>query len=255
MQLVKAPRDALLKPLQVVSGIVERRQTLPILANVLLRRDGERLSFTATDLDFQIQTGADLCSGKESAATTVSARKLLDILRALPDDEVTLALANKRLAVQCGRSRFSLQTLAAEEFPTVSQAEFNVDFTLSSIAFKHLLAMVHFAMAAQEVIIPRKTVLELARLLPDSDEPVRVQMASGQVRLSFGAVEFISKLVEGKFPGEALDIGFNVTYLLDVLSNLKSEQLKFAFGDALGSALVTLPDSDRFKYVVMPMRI
>src|SRR6267143_237335 len=324
MQLVKAPRDALLKPLQVVSGIVERRQTLPILANVLLRRDGERLSFTATDLEIQIQTGADLCSGKESAATTVSARKLLDILRALPDDEVTLALANKRLAVQCGRSRFSLQTLAAEEFPTVSQAEFNVDFTLSSIAFKHLLAMVHFAMAAQEVIIPRKTVLELARLLPDSDEPVRVQMASGQVRLSFGAVEFISKLVEGKFPdygkvvpvanpkqfligretlmqalsrvailttdkfkgvrcvlgpgslkisstntdqeeaqeeieieypGEALDIGFNVTYLLDVLSNLKSEQLKFAFGDALGSALVTLPDSDRFKYVVMPMRI
>ena len=76
MQLVKAPRDALLKPLQVVSGIVERRQTLPILANVLLRRDGERLSFTATDLEIQIQTGADLCSGKESAATTVSARKL-----------------------------------------------------------------------------------------------------------------------------------------------------------------------------------
>src|SRR6266478_4570131 len=131
MQLVKAPRDALLKPLQVVSGIVERRQTLPILANVLLRRDGERLSFTATDLEIQIQTGADLCSGKESAATTVS--------------------ANKRLAVQCGRSRFSLQTLAAEEFPTVSQAEFNVDFTLSSIAFKHLLAMVHFAMAAQDI--------------------------------------------------------------------------------------------------------
>src|SRR5882762_11670867 len=226
MQLVKAPRDALLKPLQVVSGIVERRQTLPILANVLLRRNGERLSFTATDLEIQIQTGADLCSGKDLAATTVSARKLLDILRALPDDEVTLSLVNKRLAVQCGRSRFNLQTLAAEEFPTVSQSEFNVDFTLPSLAFKHLLAMVHFAMAAQDIryylngmllvcdgnrvravatdghrlawcettrdgestvveaIIPRKTVLELARLLPDGDEPVRIQMASGQVRLS-----------------------------------------------------------------------
>jgi DNA polymerase-3 subunit beta len=175
-----------------------------------------------------------------------------------------------------------------------------------------------------EVIVPRKTVLELTRLLPDDDEAVRIQMASGQVRVSFGAVEFISKLVEGKFPdygkvvpaanpkqfliareqlmqalsrvailttdkfkgvrcvlasgslkisstntdqeeaqeeieidyaGEALDIGFNVTYLLDVLSNLKTEQLRFAFGDALGSALVTLPESDRFKYVVMPMRI
>jgi len=366
MQLVKAPRDALLRPLQVVSGIVERRQTLPILANVLLRRDGERLSFTATDLEIQIQTGAELCSGKDSAATTVSARKLLDILRALPDDEVTLSLINRRLTVQCGRSRFNLQTLAAEEFPMVAQAEFNIDFTLPSSAFKHLLAMVHFAMAAQDIryylngmllvceanrvravatdghrlalcettregetaaveaIIPRKTVLELGRLLPEGDEPVRIQMASGQVRVSFGAVEFVSKLVEGKFPdytkvipaanpkqfligreslmqalsraailttdkfkgvrcvlapgalkisstntdqeeaqeeieidysGEALDIGFNVTYLLDVLANLKNEQLKFAFGDALGSALVTLPESDRFKYVVMPMRI
>jgi len=366
MQLVKAPRDALLKPLQVVAGIVERRQTLPILANVLLRRDGERLSFTATDLEIQIQTGADLCSGKDSAATTVSARKLVDILRALPDDDVSLSLLNRRLTVQCGRSRFTLQTLAAEEFPTVAQAEFSVDFTLPSSSFKHLLSMVHFAMAAQdiryylngmllvcegnrvravatdghrlalcettregeaatvEVIIPRKTVLELARLLPDGDEPVRIQIAGGQIRMSFGPVEFVSKLVEGKFPdytkvipaanpkqfpiareslmqalsrvailttdkfkgvrcvlasgslkisstntdqeeaqeeieidysGEALDIGFNVTYLLDVLANLKSEQLTFAFGDALGSALVTLPDSDRFKYVVMPMRI
>src|SRR5258708_33236524 len=151
MQVVKAPRDALLRPLQVVSGIVERRQTLPILANVLLRRDGERLSFTATDLEIQIQTGADLCSGKDSAATTVSARKLLDILRALPDDEVTLSLINRRLTVQCGRSRFNLQTLAAEEFPMVAQAEFNIDFTLPSSAFKHLLAMVHFAMAAQAI--------------------------------------------------------------------------------------------------------
>jgi DNA polymerase III subunit beta len=178
--------------------------------------------------------------------------------------------------------------------------------------------------AQVEAIIPRKTVMELTRLLPDGDDPVRIQMAAGQVRLSFGSVEFVSKLVEGKFPdyakvvpvanpkqfligreslmqalsrvailttdkfkgvrcvlapaalkisstntdqeeaqeeieidyaGDALDIGFNVTYLLDVLSNLKNEQLKFAFGDALGSALVTLPDSDSFKYVVMPMRI
>ena len=366
MQLVKAPRDALLRPLQVVSGIVERRHTLPVLANVLLRREGERLSFTATDLEIQIQTGADLCSGKETAATTVAARKLLDILRALPEEEVTLSLANKKLAVQCGRSRFSLQTLAAEEFPVVARSEFAVDFTLPASSFKHLLSMVHFAMAAQdiryylngmllvceagrvravatdghrlalceaprdgeaaaaEVIIPRKTVLELARLLPDGDDAVRIQIATGQVRVSFGAVEFISKLVEGKFPdyakvvpaanpklfvigrealmqalsrvailttdkfkgvrcvlapgslkisstntdqeeaqeeieidyaGEGLDIGFNVTYLLDVLANLRSEQLQFALGDALGSALVTLPDSDRFKYVVMPMRI
>ncbi|HXF47461.1 MAG TPA: DNA polymerase III subunit beta [Burkholderiaceae bacterium] len=367
MSFVKAPRDALLKPLQVVSGIVERRQTLPILANVLLRKEGEHLSFTATDLEIQIQTGADIGSGKETLATTVSARKLVDILRALPEAEVSLSLANRKLTLASGRSRFALQTLAAEEFPTVAQAEFSADFTLPAATLKYLLSMVHFAMAAQDIryylngmllvvdggllravatdghrlalcevskdggatprleaIVPRKTILELMRLLPDAEESVRVQMASNQVKFTFGGIELISKLVEGKFPdymkvipvnnqkvfvidrgtlmaalqrvailttekfkgvrcvlapntlkisstnadqeeaqeeleidygGEPLDIGFNVTYLTDVLGNLKSEAVRFALGDSLGSALVTIPDSERFKYVVMPMRI
>ncbi len=366
MQLVKAPRDAVLKPLQVVCGIVERRQTLPILANVLLRRDGERLSFTATDLEIQIQTSADFGPGKEAGATTVSARKLVDILRALPDADVALSLSARKLTVQSGRSRFALQTMAAEEFPTLAQAEPVSDFTLPAAALRHLLAMVHYAMAAQDIryylngmllvvdgltvravatdghrlalcelqrespspmieaIIPRKTILELGRLLPETDEPVRVQVSSSQARFSFGSVELVSKLVEGKFPdyakvvpqnngkvfevgreelmqalsraailttdkfkgvrwvlsastlkitstntdqeeaqeeieldyaGEGLDIGFNVTYLLDVLGNLKTEKVRIALGDALGSALFTLTDSERFKYVVMPMRI
>jgi DNA polymerase-3 subunit beta len=367
MQLVKASRDALLRPLQVVSGIVERRQTLPILANILVRKDGDRVTFTATDLEIQIQTTAEIGAGKDSAAATVSARKLVDILRALPEADVQLSLATKKLTVQSGRSRFNLQTLPAEEFPTVTQAEFTADFTLPSATLKYLLSMVHFAMAAQDIryylngmllvvdgnlvravatdghrlalcevqkdgaatnkveaIIPRKTILELARLLPDTDEPVRVQMAGNQVKFAFGAIELISKLVEGKFPdyvkvipagntrnfqvsreelmaalqraailttdkfkgvrcvlaanslkitstnadqedaqeeleiaysGDGIDIGFNVTYLLDVLSNLKNEQVKFSLGDALGSALLTMPDSEKFKYVVMPMRI
>jgi DNA polymerase-3 subunit beta len=366
MQLVKAIRDALLKPLQVVSGIVERRQTLPILANILIRKDGERVSFTATDLEIQIQTSADIGAGKDAAATTVAARKLVDILRALPDADVQLALANKKLAIASGKSRFNLQTLAAEEFPTVAQAEFTADFALPSSTLKYLLGMVHFAMAQQDIryylngmllvvdgttvravatdghrlalaevakddasskieaIIPRKTILELSRLLPDTDDPVRVQMAASQVKFTFGDIELISKLVEGKFPdyqrvvpaantktfsisredlmhalqraailttdkfkgvrmvlgagslkinstnadqedaqdelevdyaGDGLDIGFNVNYLLDVLLNLKNEQVRFALGDALGSALITMPDSEKFKYVVMPMRI
>jgi DNA polymerase-3 subunit beta len=367
MQLVKASRDALLKPLQVVSGIVERRQTLPILANILVRKDGERVSFTATDLELQIQTSAPIGAGKDVAATTVAARKLVDILRALPEAEVQLSLANKKLAVASGRSRFNLQMLAAEEFPTVAQAEFTADFSLPAATLKYLLSMVHFAMAQQDIryylngmllvvdgavvravatdghrlalcevakdggasakieaIIPRKTILELSRLLPDSEDPVRVQMAATQVKFSFGDIELISKLVEGKFPdyqrvipaanskafvigredlmhalqraailttdkfkgvrlvlasgslkinstnadqedaqeeleidysGDGLDIGFNVNYLLDVLLNVKGEQLKFSLGDALGSALLSLPDSEKFKYVVMPMRI
>jgi len=367
MQLVKATRDALLRPLQVVSGIVERRQTLPILANILVRKDGETVSFTATDLELQIRTSAPIGAGKDAAATTVAARKLVDILRALPESDVQLALANKKLSVASGKSRFNLQTLAAEEFPTVAQAEFTADFALPAATLKYLLSMVHFAMAQQDIryylngmllvvdgatvravatdghrlalcevqkdggasakieaIIPRKTILELSRLLPDSEDPVRVQMAATQVKFTFGDIELISKLVEGKFPdyqrvvpaantktfvigredlmhalqraailttdkfkgvrlvlapaslkinstnadqedaqeeleidysGDGLDIGFNVNYLLDVLLNVKGEQLKFSLGDALGSALMTLPESDKFKYVVMPMRI
>ncbi len=368
MVFVKAARDVLLRPLQVVSGIVERRQTLPILANVLVRKDGEKVAFTATDLEIQIQTSADVGAGKDAVATTVSARKLVDILRALPEADVTLALANKKLTLQSGKSRFALQTLAAEEFPTVAMADFSADFTLPAQTLKYLLSMVHFAMAAQDIryylngmllvvegetvravatdghrlalcevskdgggatgkieaIVPRKTILELSRLLPDNEEPVRVQMAPNQVKFTFGAIELVSKLVEGKFPdygkvipannqklftvsrelvmaalhraailttdkfkgvrcvlangslkisstnadqeeaqeeleidytGDALDIGFNVNYLIDVLGNLKSENVKLALGDALGRALITMPDSEKFKYVVMPMRI
>src|SRR5258706_9343163 len=124
MQLVKTNRDALLRPLQIVSGIVERRHTLPILANILIRKDGQAVSFLWTDIEVQITTQADIGSGDESGATTVSARKLLDILRALPEGcEVTLSVANKKMTVQSGKSRFNLQTLAAEEFPTVAQPE------------------------------------------------------------------------------------------------------------------------------------
>jgi len=363
MQLVKAGRDALLKPLQVVSGIVERRQTLPILANVLMRKDGEQVSFTATDLEIQIQTAAAIGTGRDVAATTISARKLVDILRALPEADVALSLSGKKLTVQSGRSRFNLQTMAADEFPAVAAAEYTADFELPAGTLKYLMGMVHYAMAAQDIryylngmllvvdgqtvravatdghrlalaevvkdgveaIIPRKTIHELSRLLPDTpDEPVRVQMAASQVKFSFGGIELISKLVEGKFPdytkvipaantrrfavsrellaaalqraailttdkfkgvrmvlgagslkinstnsdqedaqeelevdysGDGLDIGFNVTYLLDVLANLKCDEVCFALGDALGSALITMPDSEKFKYVVMPMRI
>src|SRR5258706_4595653 len=373
MQLIKGSREALLKPLQIVSGIVERRQTLPILANILVRKDAESVSFIATDLEVQIETAAPIGVGRDVAATTISARKLVDILRALPEADVQLSLTNKKLTVQSGRSRFNLQTLSAEEFPTVAQGEYSADFTLSAATLKYLVHMVHFPMAAQdiryylngmllvvdgnvvravatdghrlawcevdndgatggnqaaggkvEVIIPRKTILELTRLLPDNDQPVRVQMGANQAKFTFGGIELISKLVEGKFPdyvrvipagnskhfnisrellrsaleraailttdkfkgvrlvlaagsikitstnadqedaqeeleidyaGEGLDIGFNVGYLLDVLANLKSESVAFSLGDALGSALITMPDSERFKYVVMPMRV
>ena len=222
MQLVKTTRDTLLRPLQIVSGIVERRHTMPILANILIRKDGESVSFLSTDTEVQITTHANIGSGPDVTGTTVAARKLLDILRALPESgDVTMTLANKRLAVQSGKSRFALQTLAAEEFPTVSVAEsHNASVVLPQKTLKHLFNMVHFAMAQQdiryylnglllvldgnkviavatdghrlafcqveaeqtferqEVIIPRKTIIELQRLLEESDETVQLDIAA-----------------------------------------------------------------------------
>lgn len=254
MQLIKANRDAILKPLQVVSGIVERRHTLPILANILIRKQGDEVSFLGTDIEIQIRTAAQLANGGEDAATTVSARKLLDILRALPDGEVAMDLAAKRLTVKSGKSRFALQTLGADEFPTVAVAEqWAASLTIPQKRLRHLFHMVHFSMAQQdiryylngllwvvegtmvrvvatdghrlaysacdlaegaaadappapavssriEVIVPRKTVLELQRLLDDSDEPVTIDVAANQIRFRFGSVELVSKLIEGKFP-------------------------------------------------------
>src|SRR3954469_15119341 len=368
MQMVKTHRDTLLRPLQIVSGIVERRHTLPILANILIRKEGEKISFLSTDIEVQITTHANVGSGGDVAATAVAARKLLDILRALPESgDVSLSLANKRMTVQSGKSRFALQTLAAEEFPTVSQAEaFNASVTLPQKTLKHLFNMVHFSMAQQdiryylnglllvldgkhviavatdghrlafcqveteteftrqEVIIPRKTILELQRLLEENDQPVTLDIAASQVKLTFADIELISKLVEGKFPdytrvipkgykndftidrdtllralqraaimtsdkfkgvrciispgslkisstnadqeeaveeleidygGDKIDIGFNVTYLLDVLNNLKCDQVNISLGDSNSSALMSIPENADFKYVVMPMRI
>lgn len=250
MILIKAQRDALLKPLQTVTGIVERRHTLPILSNVLINKSTNQISFCSTDIEMQIKTHAEMGAGSEDAATTVAARKLLDILRALPEQEVTVSLANKKLVVSQGKSKFSLQTLAAEEFPTVAPADtYPAKVVLSQKALKHLLHLVHFAMAQQdiryylnglllvidreslkavatdghrlafsavkageqgaqidiagdrqEVIIPRKAVLELQRLLSETDDQVVIEFAANQARFGFNQIELLSKLIEGKFP-------------------------------------------------------
>jgi DNA polymerase-3 subunit beta len=371
MQLVSTSRDTLLKPLQVVSGIVERRHTLPILANLLLRKQNEKIAFVSTDIEIQITTYADFGVGEEDYSTTVGARKLLDILRALPEGPVNLNLKDSRMVVQSGKSRFTLQTLAANEFPTMQEVTENVSsLSVSQKLFKQLISQVYFAMASQdiryylngmlfviegknliavatdghrlaygqitldepvqgatekiEVIVPRKTILECQHLLDDSEEKLNIQFSANQVKFTFGSIELLSKLVEGKFPdyqrvipkghkntvvvkrdvfqsalqraailttdkfkgircslkndcltiqstnaeqeeaqedietsysGDELDIGFNVSYLLDVLANLKNDEIQISLGDSNSSALITLPDNENFKYVVMPMRI
>ena len=368
MIVLKAPQEQLLGALQAVAGIVERRHTLPILANVLLRKNGPRIEFTTSDLEIQVRTAAELGGDAGSFASTVGARKLIDILRTLPPDQVvSLSSAQNKLTLSGGKSRFTLQTLPADDFPLVNEAvDFGPAFSVPQKTLKGLVNQVHFAMAVhdiryylngilfvaegksltlvatdghrlalaqatlevdmpkQDVILPRKTVLELQRLLRDDDSPIEMRFAANQAKFVFAGLEFVTKLVEGKFPdynrvipktmknaltlgrapllsslqraailtsekfkavrvnvepgslrlsasnaeqeeakeelevdynGDAIEIGFNVTYLIDALANGNAEMVKLELQDSSSSALFTFPDQPGFKYVVMPMRI
>ena len=243
MLILQTERDTLLKPLQAVTGIVERRHTLPILSNVLLESQNGQTTILATDLEIQINTHGP---ASEAAAfrITTNAKKLQDILRALPDGAlVALDWADKRLTLKAGKSRFALQTLLAEDFPLMSVAEeVGASFVLSQEAFKNMLSQVQYSMAVQdiryylngllmqvegsqlrlvatdghrlayssatieadlpkaEVILPRKTVLELFKLLNRPSEPVSVELLKNQVRFRCNDTVIVSKVVEGKFP-------------------------------------------------------
>jgi DNA polymerase III subunit beta len=367
MKILDIDKDVLLRPLQAVSGIVERRHTLPILSNVLLEIEDGQLKLLATDLEIQVATMAGI-KASNAYAVTVSARKLQDILRALPDGtQVSLDAQESRLQVKAGKSRFNLQTLPAQDFPRMADSfsEATV-FKIAQKELRKLLALVQYGMAQQdiryylngllvvvddrsvvlvatdghrlayasselpeavaksELIIPRKAVLELSKLLSDTDETVEIALLQSQVRFAFSGINVVSKVVDGKFPdyhrviptnykkhfevgrlalqqalqrasilsnekfrgvrwvvtanslkivctnaeqeeaeeeveisynGDPLDIGFNITYLLDVLSNLDVGSVDCALGDANSSMLMTVPGNNEFKYVVMPMRI
>lgn len=368
MKVVEVEREVLLTPLQAVGGVVERRHTIAILSNVLINFSEQALSVTATDLELQVVTRRALGTPVEERAITVSARKFLDILRALPEgSRLSLELQERRLVVRCGKARFALQTMPAEDFPKLD-AGAAVQGTISVEAQKlrNLISQVQYAMALEdirfylnglmlgvgpdgitaaatdghrlalaqlqepldaqpaEVILPRKAVQELLKLLADVEGQVLVDIAANQISFSFGATVFVSKLVDGKFPdyrkvvpvgqtlhvrldraqllatvqrtgilsnekfrgvrwvltegslrlvctntdqeeaeeelpvdytGKALDIGFNVTYLVDVLSNLQVPEVECWFSDGEGSMLMTLPSDQGFKYVLMPLRI
>ena len=369
MIVLKAAQEQLLGALQSVSGIVERRHTLPILANVLLRKNGASVELTTSDLEIQVRTAAELGGDEGTFSTTVGARKLIDILRTLPSDQmVTLSSGQNKLTLQGGKSRFTLQSLPSEDFPLVNESvDFGPAFSIPQKTLKGLLDQVHFAMAVhdiryylngilfiaegkaltlvatdghrlalaqttlegevpsrQEVILPRKTVLELQRLLKVDDSAIEMKFAHNQAKFTFSGMEFVTKLVEGKFPdynrvipkghknsvvlgrapllsslqraailtsekfkgvrlnfeagvlrivasnseqeeakeeieidyaGDAIDIGFNVTYLMDALANMEAQMVKIELQDGNASALITIPDQPGFKYVVMPMRI
>ncbi|MGC4012109.1 MAG: DNA polymerase III subunit beta [Pseudomonas sp.] len=136
-----------------MSGIVERRHTLPILANVLIRKNGGEVEFTTSDLEIQVRTTAQLDGDAGSFGTTVGARKLIDILKSLPSDQtVSLTAAQNKLTLQAGKSRYTLQTLPSEDFPLVQEAaDFGPAFSVPQKTLKHLISQVHFAMAVHDI--------------------------------------------------------------------------------------------------------
>src|SRR5512147_1167883 len=152
MLKIRTTNDKLLGPLQQVTGIVERRHTLPILSNVLITAEEGRVQFLATDLEVQITSSAQLDGGAEGTVT-VGARKLYDILRSLPEDlEVSLEAKESRMTVKAGKSRFNLQTLAAADFPRMVEAkDASKTLTIPQKALKQALGLVQFAMAVQDI--------------------------------------------------------------------------------------------------------
>lgn len=368
MKLMQIRRDDLLRPLQAVSGIVERRHTLPILSNVLMQCGPDSVNLVATDLEIQISTAFAATAAVDGQSLTVSARKLQDILRALPEEaDVVLDVQNSRLQVKAGRSRFNLQVLPSADFPALAAPGAALaTIRIPQKVLRELLQLVQYSMAQQdiryylnglllvfdadeikmvatdghrlsyaagktgakeekrEVILPRKAVQELGKLLADTEDEVEIEIYAAQVRFRFGALELLTKVIDGKFPdyarviptnyqkqivldravlqqalqraailsnekfrgvrwmltadnlrisctnseqeeaqeelevsyaGDALDVGFNVNYLLDVLSHVETEAVVCAFGDANSSMLMTVPEKEQFRYVVMPMRI
>ena len=364
---IKIDREILLKPLGNVSGIVEKRHALPILSNLLLEGHQGKLKFTATDLEMQISTHIKT-ELADDFQITVSAKKLFDITRALPENSnIDIQIEENKVIVKAKKSRFNLQTLPPQDYPVMKKDENDsIELKLSQKEFKALLKQVDFAMAQQDiryylngllievkdkninivgtdghrlsftslelktptnpaqVIVPRKTIVELVKLLGDTDDPVEISFSNNQVNFKFNDIDLITKVIDGKFPdygrvipqghdnvfnidrsllldsmlrasilsndkyrgirmvveegnlklvsnnseqeqaeeeleidykGEKIDVGFNVTYLIDVLTNIQSDKLTFAFNDSSSSCLVTIPNNEKYKYVVMPMRI
>jgi DNA polymerase-3 subunit beta len=361
-------RENLLKPLQAVQGVVERRQTLPILANFLLSIDDGRLSVTGTDMEIELVASTELPDA-EAGEVTVPARKLVDICRSLPADaEVRLEVDGERALLRSGRSRFSLATLPAVDYPSSDSLAGELRITVAEGALKRLIELTHFAMAHQDVryylngllldigdgilravatdghrlaiaemaaetgdtprqvIVPRKGISELLRLLGSGDEGVTIELGSNAIQVTLPDVRLTSKLIDGKFPdyrrvvpkeedsdktvvvdrellrqslsraailsndkyrairlclepnvlrvvannpeqeeaedavevaydGDGLEIGFNVSYLIDALTALPAEEAVVQLGDSSSSCLITPKGDGDCQYVVMPMRL
>ena len=363
---VSASRESLLAPLQSVIGVVERRQTMPVLANVLLVARGDRLTVTGTDLEVELVAGTSV-GVQQPGDVTVPGRKLLEIMRTLPEKvTVSLVRESERVVVKAGRSRFTLSSLPASEFPVIEEINAKQVIRVGREPFRRLIDKTHFAMAqqdvryylngtllessgktlravatdghrlslaetelatdtegSQQVIVPRKGILELQRIVGGEGE-LELSIGSNHVRAQIGDIRFTSKLIDGRFPeysrviptkppfslstgrdvlrqalqrtsilsnekyrgvrltfaanlltiqahnpeqeeaedqievaysGTEMEIGFNVTYLLDALAAIDVDTVEVAVTDSNSSCLIRAPGDSSVKFVVMPMRL
>jgi DNA polymerase-3 subunit beta len=363
-------RETLLKPLLIVRGVLEQRQTLPVLSNILISARDGALAFTATDSEVELEArvAVDDWSGGE---ITVPARKFIDICQALPGRaKVEFGLdEGNRAHIRSGRSRFTLTTIQSSDFPTTDEIVDESEFVIAQNELKRLIDLTQFAMARQDVryylngllleitpqqvkavatdghrlavaqfdtvtgmeesksiIVPRKGVIELARLLTAEDVELRVRVGTNAVQMVVDDVRFSSKLIDGRFPdygrvvpdaercdkrlsmdreslrqclvrtsvlssdkhrtvrltlgagtlkvaannpeqetaedeleieyaGEDLDIGFNVSYVIDALATLPSETADIFLTDSSSSCLIQPHGRSNCQFVVMPMRL
>ena len=366
-------KEALLTPLQLVSGVVDNRQDMPILANVLLTIDGDKLSLVGTDIETEITSRSALNESYDLFEVTVPAKKLLDICRASNDkSDIRFTHKDNRFVIQSGKSRFSISTLPAVNFPQLEEGPAQVEFSLLQGGLKRIIENVSFSVAQEDiryylngvlleikdnkivavatdghrlsmsalpseaeapslpeglsyqVIIPRKGVMELMRLLNSPEETVGVAIGEKQLKLHTNTVTFLTKLVDSRYPdytavipkqcdnivsidrerfrqaitrsiilfsekvrgirlqfsngllrlkttnqdqeeasdeieidydGQDFDLSYNASYLLDVLSAIKSKSVEFCFNNAQSSALIREAADANSLYVVMPMKL
>lgn len=361
-------RDLLLKPLLLVSGAVERKSTLPILGNILLEVSGQSLTMIATDLELEMVSSTEINNDGPDGKVTVPARKLLDICKSLPDDSlIEFEQHGETISIISGRSRYSLATLPAADFPNIEQWQGDVEFNLKKSQLLRLIESTHFSMAnqdvryylngmsietenneirsvatdghrlaickivnddlslpARQVIVPRKGILEIIRLLDPIDEDIQIFLGSNHIRIIDKDFSFTSKLVDGRFPDyrrvlprngdkvlttkkdklkqvltrasilsnekfkgvrlnfspselkitannpeqeqaeeyleidfpyDSLEVGFNVSYIIDVLNAIKEDGVKFTLSDANSSVVVEGQETGEALYVIMPMRL
>lgn len=360
-------REQLLNPLQQVIGAVEKRQTMPILANILLEQVDKKIQLTGTDLEIELVAKTEIES-TDTLRVTLPARKLLDICKNLPDaSAINMTVKEDRATLVSGRSRFVLASLPAADFPVLEEVSVDTTFSVSQKLLKNLIEKTAFAMAQQDVryylngmllesrndnlravatdghrlamtdseaitgitdgkqvIIPRKGVLELQRLLSDSDDEIKVSFGSNHICVTFSNLRYTSKLIDGRFPdyervmpaaggnsvktarlglsqsltrtsilsnekyrgvrlvldgssmkiqtqnpdkeeaeeeveveygGAAMEVAFNVNYLLDALNVIGSENVEIVVTDANSSCLMKNQEDEHSKYVIMPMRL